>query len=228
MQASVRTRTILDLDRTDRLHAKTRTSHPNHVFDRSLKPPPMRRSPLQTIYQIPGRSRSGRPGENSHRLITNLHHHFPRSDLNQDMSHRMLACIRTCRMVGRHAVPCVQGGRGGGSICRGVRRGPERRRPGWANQTNKKNLSGLSVGVASNRRCHVGEGRGPNAILSGREGLAVTSHLHPSVRGNVREDAWLSPLEAVGHALCHCIWRFLSHRPGTSQAFVPGEDPFAL
>lgn len=137
----------------------------------------------------------------------------------------MLACIRTCRMVGRHAVPCVQGGRGGGSICRGVRRGPERTRPGWANQTNKKNLSGLSVGVASNRRCHVGEGRGPNAILSGREGLAVASHLHPSVRGNVREDAWLSPLEAVGHALCHCIRRFLSHRPGTSQAFVPGGGP---
>lgn len=70
------------------------------------------------------------------------------------------------RMVGRHA-PCanVQG-----SICRGVRRGPERRRHGLDGQakqtTNLSSLSGLSVGVASNRRCHVGEG-GPNAILSG-------------------------------------------------------------
>lgn len=101
----------------------------------------------------------------------------------------MLACIRTCRMVGRHA-PCAMcpGGQGG-SICRGVRRGPERRRPGWANQTNKKTC--LACLWALHQIAAATLGRGGARTPSSREQcLAVTSHLHPSVRGNVREDAW--------------------------------------
>lgn len=105
-------------------------------------------------------------------------------------------------MAGRHAprAMCVQGP---GLSAAGCAEGLSGRKTWGQTDKQTKNLAGPVRGRCIKSPLPRWGGEGARTPFSREQCLAVTSHLHPSVRGNVREDAWWSPPEGVSDALCH-------------------------